>query len=208
MNSQGSFFRQMDNEDGDRFRHEAEAAVRTLIEWAGDDPEREGLLGTPERVVRAYEEFFAGYRVDPIAFMTKESVTASNDGQIVLYRNIRLESHCEHHMVPIIGRVHVGFIPTSRTAMVSTIARMVDAFGKRLQVQEALTAQMAEAVQIALSPKGVGVVVEAAHQCMTTRGVHKSGVSIMTSSLLGIFRADPTIRREFFSMVAAPGIGA
>ena len=183
-------------------RSEAEAAVRTLIEWAGDDPDREGLKGTPGRVVRAWEEFFAGYGEDPAALLTTTfEETASYDGMVVL-RDIRLESHCEHHIVPIIGKAHVGFLPAGRVVGISKLARLVEVFARRMQIQEALTSQIADTIQSALEPRGVGVVIEAAHQCMTTRGIRKPGVSMVTSRLLGCFRDDPATRREFLSMVA------
>ena len=183
-------------------RPEAEAAVRTLIEWAGDDPDREGLKGTPGRVVRAWEEFFSGYGEDPAALLTTTfEETASYDGMVVL-RDIRLESHCEHHIVPIIGKAHVGFLPAGRVVGISKLARLVEVFARRMQIQEALTSQIADTIQTALRPRGVGVVIEAAHQCMTTRGIRKPGVSMVTSRLLGCFRDDPATRREFLSMVA------
>ena len=186
-------------------RSEAEAAVRTLIEWAGDDPDREGLKGTPGRVVRAWEEFFAGYGEDPAALLTTTfEETASYDGMVVL-RDIRLESHCEHHIVPIIGKAHVGFLPAGRVVGISKLARLVEVFARRMQIQEALTSQIADTIQTALEPRGVGVVIEAAHQCMTTRGIRKPGVSMVTSRLLGCFRDDPATRREFLSMVAGRG---
>ncbi len=183
---------------------EAEAAVRTLIEWAGDDPDREGLVGTPERVVRAYEEFFAGYNEDLVALLsTTFEETADYDEMIVL-RDIRLESHCEHHMVPILGKAHIGYLPAGRVIGISKLARLLDAFAKRLQIQEKLTSQIADTLQEVLKPRGVGVVIEAAHQCMTTRGVHKPGVTMVTSHMLGAFREDPTTRREFLSMIGKP----
>ncbi|MCG8545623.1 MAG: GTP cyclohydrolase I FolE, partial [Alphaproteobacteria bacterium] len=158
---------------------EAEAAVRTLIEWAGDDPDREGLAGTPKRVVRAYEEFFAGYNEDPVAlFATTFEETAAYDEMIVL-RDIRLESHCEHHIVPILGKAHIGYLPAGRVVGISKLARLVEMFAKRMQIQEALTAQIADTIQEVLKPLGVGVVIEAAHQCMTTRGIRKPGVSMV-----------------------------
>ncbi len=182
-------------------RTEAEAAVRTLIEWAGDDPDREGLKETPERVVRAYEEFFAGYDEDPVALLaTTFEETAAYDEMIVL-RDIRLESHCEHHIVPILGRAHVGYLPAGRVVGLSKLARLVEVFAKRLQIQEALTSQIADTIQELLKPRGVGVVIEAAHQCMTTRGVRKPGVSAVTSRMLGCFRDDPATRREFLSVI-------
>ena len=182
-------------------RSEAEAAVRTLIEWAGDDPDREGLKDTPGRVVRAYEEFFAGYDEDPVALLaTTFEETAAYDEMIVL-RDIRLESHCEHHIVPILGKAHVGYLPAGRVVGFSKLARLVEVFAKRLQIQEALTSQIADTIQDLLQPRGVGVVIEAAHQCMTTRGIHKPGVSAVTSRMLGCFRDDPTTRREFLSVI-------
>lgn len=180
---------------------EAEAAVRTLIEWAGDDPEREGLKGTPERVARAYQEFFAGYRADPVTLLaTTFEETAAYDEMIVL-RDIRLESHCEHHIVPILGKAHIGYLPAGRVVGISKLARLVELFAKRLQIQEALTSQIADTIQEVLKPRGVGVVVEAAHQCMTTRGIRRPGVSLVTSRMLGTFREDPTTRREFLAIV-------
>lgn len=183
---------------------EAEAAVRTLIEWAGDDPDREGLKGTPERVVRAYEEFFAGYGEDPVALLaTTFEETAAYDEMIVL-RDIRLESHCEHHIVPILGKAHIGYLPSGRVVGISKLARLVEVFAKRMQIQEALTSQIADTIQEVLKPRGVGVVIEAAHQCMTTRGVRKPGVSMVTSRMLGSFRDDPATRREFLAMIGSP----
>jgi len=189
-------------------RSEAEAAVRKLIEWAGDDPDREGLVGTPERVVRAYEEFFAGYNEDPAALLaTTFEETAGYDEMIVL-RDIRLESHCEHHIVPILGKAHIGYLPASRVVGISKLARLVEAFGKRMQIQEALTSQIADTLQEGLKPHGVGVVSEAAHQCMTTRGIRKPGVSMVTSRMLGSFRNDPATRREFLAMIGNPRSGS
>ena len=171
--------------------------MRTLIEWAGDDPDREGLAGTPERVVRAYEEFFAGYNEDPVALLeTTFEETTTYDEMIVL-RDIRLESHCEHHIVPILGKAHIGYLPSGRVVGISKLARLVEVFAKRMQIQEALTSQIADTLQEVLKPRGVAVVIEAAHQCMTTRGIRKPGVSMVTSRMLGSFRDDPTTRREF-----------
>jgi len=182
-------------------RSDAEAAVRTLIEWAGDDPDREGLTGTPDRVVRAYEEFFAGYREDPVALLqTTFEETAAYD-EIIVLRDIRLESHCEHHIVPILGKAHIGYLPAGRVVGISKLARLVEVFAKRMQIQEALTSQIADTIQQVLEPRGVGVVIEAAHQCMTTRGVRKAGVSMVTSRMLGAFRDDAATRREFLSMI-------
>ena len=185
-------------------REEAEAAVRTLLRWAGEDPEREGLQGTPERVVRAYEEFFAGYATDPVAVLARTFEETDGYDEIVLLRDIRLESYCEHHMVPIIGRAHVAYLPHRRVVGISKLARLVDAYAKRLQIQEKLTAQIANTINEVLQPRGVAVVIEAGHQCMTTRGVHKPGVSMVTSRMLGAFRDDPTTRREFLSMLRGP----
>lgn len=185
-------------------REEAEAAVRTLIEWAGDDPDREGLTGTPERVARAYEEFFAGYDEDPVALLDKTFEETADYDEMIVLRDIRLESHCEHHLVPILGRVHVGYLPAGRVVGISKLARVVEAFAKRMQIQETLTAQIADTIQEILKPRGVGVVIEAAHQCMTTRGIRKPGVSMATSRMLGSFRDDPDTRREFLAMIASP----
>ncbi len=186
-------------------REEAEAAVRTLLRWAGDDPAREGLVGTPDRVVRAYEEFFAGYDLDPVAILERTFEETDGYDEIVLLRDIRLESHCEHHMVPIIGRAHVAYLPHRRVVGISKLARVVEAYAKRLQIQEKLTAQIANTIQEVLQPRGVAVVIEAAHQCMTTRGIHKPGVTMVTSRMLGAFRDDPTTRREFLAMIGTRG---
>ena len=182
-------------------RKEAEAAVRTLLGWAGDDPDREGLLDTPARVVRAYEEFFSGYTVDPVEFLNRTFSETEGYDEIVVLRGIRVESHCEHHMVPIVGTAHVGYLPKNRVVGISKIARLVDAYAKRLQIQEKLTAQIANTMQEVLDPRGVAVVIEAAHECMTTRGVHKSGAGMVTSRMLGAFRDDPATRREFLTMI-------
>ena len=186
-------------------KEEAQAAVRTLIEWAGDNPDREGLKGTPERVARAYQEFFAGYDQDPAALLTTTfEETAAYDEMIVL-RNIRLESHCEHHLVPIIGKAHIAYLPAGRVVGISKLARLIEIFAKRMQIQETLTSQIAETLQEELKPDGVGIVIEAAHQCMTTRGIRKPGVSMVTSRMLGRFRDDPTVRQQFFEMIRNPG---
>jgi GTP cyclohydrolase IA len=182
-------------------REEAEAAVRTLLRWAGDDPTREGLADTPARVARAYEEFFAGYAVDPVALLERTFEETDGYDEIVLLRDIRLETHCEHHMVPIIGRAHVAYLPHRRVVGISKLARVVEAYAKRLQIQEKLTAQIANTIQDVLEPRGVAVVIEAAHQCMTTRGIHKPGVTMVTSRMLGAFRDDPTTRREVLAMI-------
>ena len=180
---------------------EAEAAVRTLIEWAGDDPDREGLVDTPNRVVRAYEEFFAGYNEDPVAMLTTTFEETADYNEMIVIRDIRLESYCEHHIVPILGKAHIGYLPANRVVGISKLARVVEVFAKRMQIQETLTAQIAGTIQDVLKPRGVGVVIEAAHQCMTTRGIRKPGVSMVTSRMLGSFRDDPTTRQEFLSIV-------
>ena len=190
-------------------REQAEDAVRTLLRWAGDDPDREGLRGTPNRVVRAYEEFFEGYESDPVTLLERTFSETDGYDEIVLLRDIRLESYCEHHMVPIIGRAHVAYLPHRRVVGISKLARLVDAYAKRLQIQEKLTAQIANTINDVLQPRGVAVIIEAQHQCMTTRGIHKPGVSMVTSRMLGAFRDDPSTRRELLAMVgrsAASGI--
>ena len=189
-------------------RKEAEAAVRTLLRWAGDDPGREGLRDTPARVARAYEEFFAGYATDPRAILARTFEEVEGYDEIVLLRNIRLESVCEHHMAPIIGRVHVAYLPAHRVVGISKLARVVEAYGKRLQIQEKLTAQIANVIAEVLEPRGVAVVIEAAHQCMTTRGVHKPGVTMTTSRMLGAFRDDPLTRGEFLTIIGHPAGGS
>ena len=186
-------------------RQEAEAAVRTLLRWTGDDPDREGLLETPSRVVRAYEEFFSGYAVDPVDFLTRTFSETEGYDEIIVLRDIRVESHCEHHMVPIVGKAHVGYLPKNRVVGISKIARLVEAYARRLQIQEKLTAQIANTMQEVLDPRGVAVVIEASHQCMTTRGVHKSGAAMVTSRMLGAFRDDPATRREFLTMIGNGG---
>ena len=182
-------------------RSEAEEAVRTLIRWAGDDPDREGLVGTPDRVVRSYEEFFAGYFEDPIEMLERTFEETDGYDDMVVLKDIRLESHCEHHMVPIIGKVHIAYLPKNRVVGISKLARVMEVFAKRLQIQEKLTAQIANTLQHVLEPRGVAVVIEAAHQCMTTRGVKKPGVTMVTSKMLGCFRDDPTTRKEFMSLI-------
>jgi GTP cyclohydrolase I len=186
-------------------RTEAEAAVRVLLRWAGDDPAREGLRDTPARVVRSYEEFFAGYSVDPVALLERTFEETDGYDEIILLRDIRVESYCEHHMVPIIGRAHVAYLPHRRVVGISKLARVVDAYAKRLQIQEKLTAQIANTIQDVLQPRGVAVIIEAGHQCMTTRGVHKPGVSMVTSRMLGAFRDDPNTRRELLALIGNRG---
>jgi GTP cyclohydrolase I len=188
-------------------REEAEAAVRTLLRWAGDEPTREGLIDTPARVVRSYEEFFKGYATDPVAILERTFEETDGYDEIVLLRDIRLESHCEHHMVPIIGRAHVAYLPHRRVVGISKLARVVDAYANRLQIQEKLTAQIANTIQEVLQPRGVAVVIEASHQCMATRGVHKSGVTMVTSRMLGAFRDDPSTRREVLAMIGNRSVG-
>ena len=182
-------------------RAAAEEAVRTLIRWAGDDPDREGLVGTPDRVVRSYEEFFAGYGEDPREILQRTFEEIDGYDEMVVLRDIRIESHCEHHMVPIIGRVHVAYLPDRRVVGISKLARVVETYARRLQIQEKMTAQIANTIDEVLCPRGVAVVIEAAHQCMTTRGVHKAGVTMVTSRMLGAFRDDVDTRREFLGMI-------
>ena len=182
-------------------RAEAEAAVRTLLRWAGDDPDREGLVGTPDRVVRAYEEFFSGYEQDPTEILHRTFEETDGYDEMVLLRDIRLESHCEHHVVPIIGKAHVAYLPDRRVVGISKLARVVEIYSRRLQIQEKLTAQIANTINDVLQPKGVAVVIEAAHQCMTTRGIHKPGVTMVTSRMLGEFRDNPATRREFMALI-------
>ncbi len=185
-------------------RDEAEEAIRTLLRWAGDDPEREGLRDTPERVARAYEDWFSGYAEDPEEFLLRTFEEVDGYDDMVVLRDIRFESHCEHHLAPIIGRAHVGYLPTHKVVGISKLARVVDAYARRLQVQEKMSAQIANCIQKALEPKGVAVVIEAVHQCMTTRGVHKQGVTMVTSTMLGEFRKNPLTRREFLSVIGNP----
>ena len=187
-----------------RTRAEAEEAVRCLVEWAGDDPDREGLRGTPDRVVRAYAEFFAGYDEDPKAMLATTFEETDSYDEMVLLRDIRLESHCEHHMVPIIGKAHVAYLPAGRVVGISKLARVVEAYAKRLQIQETLTAQIADTINDVLRPRGVAVVIEAAHQCMTTRGIRKPGVTMTSSRMLGEFRDNPVTRSEFLQLLAMP----
>ncbi|RKE39183.1 GTP cyclohydrolase I [Paraburkholderia sp. BL23I1N1] len=182
-------------------QEEAEEAVRTLIRWAGDDPQREGLVETPRRVARAYTEFFSGYLSDPMQILATTFSEVDGYDEMVVLKDIRFESYCEHHMVPIIGRAHVAYLPDHRVVGISKLARLVDTYAKRLQIQEKMTVQIADALNTVLQPKGVGVILEAAHQCMSTRGVHKPGTSLVTSRMLGAFREDPSTRREFLSIV-------
>lgn len=182
-------------------REEAEAAVRTLIRWAGDNPEREGLVGTPDRVVRSYEEFFAGYHSDPVDLLARTFEESDGYDEMITLTNIRLESHCEHHMVPIIGTAHIAYLPNRRVVGISKLARVMEVYSKRLQIQEKLTSQVANIIQDVLEPQGVAVVIEAAHQCMTTRGVRKPGVRMVTSRMLGVFRENSDTRKEFLNLI-------
>ena len=182
-------------------RAEAEAAVRTMLAWTGDNPDREGLIETPKRVVKAYEQFFAGYDKDPKEVLSKVFEEVEGYDEMVIVKDIRVESHCEHHMVPILGKAHVGYLPNKRIVGISKLARVVDIFGKRLQTQEVMTAQIANVINEVLEPKGVAVVVNAKHQCMTTRGVHKPESSTITSTMLGTFRQNPDTRAEFMNLI-------
>jgi GTP cyclohydrolase IA len=187
-------------------RDEAEKAVRTLLRWVGDDPDREGLIGTPGRVVRAYEDWFSGYSEDPVEYLRRTFHEVDGYDEMIVLRDISFESHCEHHLAPIIGKVHVGYLPDRKVVGISKLARVVETFARRLQVQESLTAQIAHCIQDVLKPRGVGVVIQGVHQCMTTRGIHKQGVSMITSQLLGHFRSDPRTRAEFMTMIGRPTI--
>ena len=188
-------------------RAEAEDAVRTLIRWCGDDADREGLRDTPARVVRAHEEMFSGYDADPEDILRRTFEEIEGYDEMVLLRDIRFESHCEHHMAPFIGKAHVAYLPVRRVVGISKLARLVDAYARRLQIQEKMTSQIANAINDVLQPEGVAVVIEAAHQCMTTRGVHKPGVTMVTSRMLGAFRDNPSTRREFLAMIGNPSGG-
>jgi len=185
-------------------RAEVEAAVRTLLRWAGDDPDREGLVETPARVARAWKEYFSGYHEDPVEILTRTFEEVDGYDEMIVLRDIRLESFCEHHIAPIIGRVHIAYLPDHKVVGISKLARVVETYGRRLQIQEKLTAQIAGTVAEVLQPKGVAVVVEATHHCMTTRGVHKPGTVMVTSSMHGAFRDDSTTRREFLAMIGNP----
>jgi GTP cyclohydrolase I len=182
-------------------REEAEEAVRTLILWAGDDPEREGLIDTPGRVVRSYEEFFSGYHEDPVALLQRTFEEADGYDEMVTLTDIRLESHCEHHMVPIVGKAHIAYLPNKRVVGISKLARVMEVFAKRLQIQEKLTVQIANTLMEVLQPHGVAVVIEAAHDCMTTRGVRKPEVMMVTSHMVGVFRENSDTRREFLGLI-------
>ena len=186
-------------------RGEAEEAVRTLIRWAGDDPDREGLLGTPGRVVRSYEEYFSGYSQDAKLHLLRTFEEVDGYDEMVVLKEIGFESHCEHHVAPIIGRVHVAYMPRHRVVGISKLARVVEMYAKRLQIQEKMTAQIANTIDEVLQPYGTAVVIDAVHQCMTTRGIHKPGVEMVTSRMLGSFRDDPSTRREFLAMIRPSG---
>lgn len=184
-------------------RKQAEEAIRTLLLWAGEDTRREGLVDTPQRVARAYEDWFSGYRENPVEFLSRTFEEVEGYDEMIVLRDIAFESHCEHHMAPIIGKAHVGYLPRSKVVGISKLARVVEAFARRFQVQEKLTAQIANCIQDVLNPKGVGVVIEATHQCMTTRGIHKSDVTMVTSQMIGGFRKDARTRMEFLRMIDA-----
>ncbi len=188
-------------------REEAEEAIRVLLRWAGDDPNREGLRDTPKRVAKAFDEWFRGYDENPEEILKRTFEETDGYDEMVLLKDIRFESHCEHHMAPIIGRAHVAYLPRRRVVGISKLARLVEVYAKRLTIQEKMTAQIANTINEILQPEGVAVVIEAAHQCMTTRGVHKSGVSMVTSRMLGAFRDNPSTRREFLAMVGSPARG-
>ena len=182
-------------------RKQAEKAVKTLIKWAGDNPEREGLLETPKRVVNSYKEFFSGYDSKPEQILSKTFDEVEGYDEMVIVRNITIESHCEHHMVPFIGIAHIGYIPDKRIVGISKLARIADVFAKRLQTQEIMTAQIADTINEVLKPKGVAVVIDAQHQCMTTRGTHKTESSTITSRMLGLFRTNSNTRSEFMNLI-------
>ena len=184
---------------------QAEAAVRTLLAWAGDDPAREGLRDTPRRVVEAYGDWFSGYAVDPADYLRRTFEEVAGYDEMIVLRDIEFSSHCEHHMAPIIGRAHVGYLPTDKVVGISKLARVVEAFARRFQVQEKLTAQIAHCIEDVLKPRGVGVVIDASHECMTTRGIHKRGVSMVTSRMTGTFRSDARTRAEFLTFIGISG---
>ena len=186
-------------------QEQAEDAVRTMLHWAGEDPAREGLLETPKRVVDAYRDWFSGYAIDPTEYLSRTFEEVAGYDEMIVLRDIEFESFCEHHMAPIIGRAHVGYLPTDKVVGISKLARVVDAYARRFQVQEKLTSQVAHCIAEVLKPRGVGVVIDAVHQCMTTRGVHKRGVSMITSKMLGTFRADASTRAEFLRFIDIEG---
>ena len=184
-------------------RKQAEQAIETLLLWAGEDPRREGLLDTPKRVAEAYRDWFSGYRENPVQFLKRTFEEVEGYDEMIVLRDIQFESHCEHHMAPIIGKAHVGYLPRNKVVGISKLARVVEAFARRFQVQEKMTAQIANCIEDVLKPKGVGVVIEATHQCMTTRGIHKAGVSMVTSQMVGTFRKDARTRAEFLRMIGS-----
>ena len=186
-------------------RRAAEDAVRALLRWAGDDPSREGLRDTPQRVVDAYRDWFSGYQIDPAAYLRRTFEEVAGYDEMIVLRDISFESHCEHHIAPMIGRVHIGYLPADKVVGISKLARVVDGYARRLQVQEKLTAQIADCIADVLKPRGVGVVVDAAHECMTTRGVHKRSVSMVTSRMIGTFRSDARTRSEFLTFIGISG---
>ena len=188
-------------------REEAEAAVRTLLQWAGDDPSRDGLIDPPARVVRAYEEYFSGYDDDPQKILGRSFDETEGYDEVVVLKDIPFASHCEHHIAPILGKVHIAYLPKSRVVGISKLARLVETYGRRLQIQEKMTAQIANTLNDVLDPVGVAVVIEAAHECMTTRGIDKPGVNMVTSTMLGAFRDDPSTRREFMAIIGNPTNG-
>jgi GTP cyclohydrolase IA len=192
--------RTLRSEDGRPDRADVEAAFRTIIRWTGDDPERDGLIETPARVARAFEEFFVGYTQDPVEILKKTFEEIEGYDEMIVLRGIRFESHCEHHMAPIIGQAWVGYVPSGRVVGISKLARVVEVYAKRLQIQEKMTAQIANTINDVLQPQGVGVIIKASHHCMTTRGVHKPGSDLVTSRMLGCFRDNPLTRQEFLSM--------
>jgi len=192
--------RTLRSEDGRPERADVEAAFRTIIRWTGDDPERDGLIETPARVARAFEEFFVGYTQDPVEILKKTFEEIEGYDEMIVLRGIRFESHCEHHMAPIIGQAWVGYVPSGRVVGISKLARVVEVYAKRLQIQEKMTAQIANTINDVLQPQGVGVIIKASHHCMTTRGVHKPGSDLVTSRMLGCFRDNPLTRQEFLSM--------
>ena len=188
-------------------RKEVEDAVRVLLRWSGDDPDREGLRGTPDRVARAFEEWFSGYSVDAVDLLQRTFEEIEGYDEMIVLRDVRFESHCEHHIAPIIGKVHIAYLPDHRVIGISKLARLVEVYAKRLQIQEKMTAQIANTLSEVLLPKGVAVVIEAQHQCMTTRGIHKPGVTMVTSQMRGAFREDQATRREFLSIIGNPVTG-
>ena len=184
-------------------RKQAEQAIETLLLWAGEDPRREGLIDTPKRVAEAYKDWFSGYKENPVQFLRRTFEEVEGYDEMIVLRDIQFESHCEHHMAPIIGKAHVGYLPRNKVVGISKLARVVEAFARRFQVQEKMTAQIANCIEDVLKPKGVGVVIEAVHQCMTTRGIHKAGVSMVTSQMIGTFRKDARTRAEFLRMIGS-----